>query len=132
MFDTNNPVIQLCIQGTQAEYAKNPEQAAVYYREAWKLAQTDYEFCIAAHYLARTMSDVHDALYWNQKALQHATKVEDSRLVESFLPSLYLSLGAALDALGEIDEALSYYQLASQAGLDHDPKPPFNTNHTAR
>ncbi len=119
MMDTNNPVIQLCIQGTQAEYARQPEQAAHFCLRAWQTAKTDYERCIAAHYLARSQPSAHEVLHWNRLALQHAQLVEDPEEVAAFLPSMYLALGAALEAMGEIDEAQAFYQLASQAGLNH-------------
>ena len=117
--DTSNPVIQFCIQGTQAEYAHQNEQAEHFYQQAWQAANTNYERCIAAHYLARCQPSAHETLHWNRLALQHAQLVSDPEEVIAFLPSMYLALGAALEAMGEIDEAQAYFQLASQAGLDH-------------
>lgn len=117
--DTNNPVIQLCIAGTQAEYAQLPQQACDIYQQAWNIASNDYERCIAAHYVARCQQDAHLSLQWNQKALQCATNLEDQRPIEPFLPSLYLNLGAAWEALGDIDEAQHFYQLAGDLGKHH-------------
>ena len=51
--DLSNPVIQLIILGTQAEYAKNPQEACNLYQQAWQICSDSYEFCMAAHYIAR-------------------------------------------------------------------------------
>ena len=53
MIDTNNPVIKLCIEGTQAEYRGQPDKAHDLYQQAWNAVRDDYEAAIAAHYLAR-------------------------------------------------------------------------------
>lgn len=56
--DLDNPVIQLCMKGTQAEFEGQPENAHAFYLEAWELARDDYEACIAAHYVARHQSEL--------------------------------------------------------------------------
>ena len=60
--DLDNPVIQLCTAGTQAEFKGQMEEARTYYQQAWQAAQDDYEACIAAHYLARFQDDPVDKL----------------------------------------------------------------------
>lgn len=117
--DTENPVIQLCIEGTQAEYARQPQKACEFYQQAWAIARDDYERCIAAHYVARCQQDAHLSLQWNQKALQCAMMLTDPGLIEPFLPSLYINLGAAWESLGDIDEAQHFYQLAGELGKHH-------------
>ena len=116
--DLNNPVIQLCLAGTQAEFENRPEAARSAYRQAWDLAQDDYEACVAAHYVARLQSDPEVTLHWNQVALARAEAVRDER-VRSFYPSLYLNLGKSFEVLGNHAEAEKYYALASDLGFAH-------------
>jgi hypothetical protein len=99
--DPNNAVVQLCIEGTRAEYAGKPEDAHVLYQRAWEIAADDYEACIAAHYVARFQDTVQESLHWNKVTLAHADAVSEHR-VHDFYPSLYLSLGKAYELLGEL------------------------------
>lgn len=114
----DNPVINLCIQGTQAEFAGRIDDARDLYEQAWKAAQNDFEACIAAHYVARHQPRPEESLHWNQMALNFANAVGDER-VESFYPSLYINLGRSYEILGEQTEARRYYKLAAELGLVH-------------
>ena len=114
----HNPVIKLCIAGTQAEFRGQIDLARRLYQQAWESAQDAYEACIAAHYVARHQSDPQESLHWNQVALQKAQAVGDQR-VEEFYPSLYLSMGQSLELLGKLDEAQRYYNLAAEMGFPH-------------
>src|SRR5574338_605520 len=100
--DPNNPIVQLCIEGTRAEYAGRKADACALYAQAWETAADDYEACIAAHYVARCQETPEAALRWNQTALRHADSafngVRDERVSE-FYPSLYLSLGGTYEQL---------------------------------
>ena len=116
--DVNNPVVKLCIEGTQAEFEGRREDASNLYAQAWKTAQDDFEACIAAHYVARFQEDPADQLRWNQEALSRAQAVQDGR-VDSFYPSLYLNLGQTCERLGRPDEAQAYYHLAADLGFPH-------------
>ncbi len=118
MIDLDNPVIQLCLSGTQAEFDGRPEAARSAYLQAWELAQDDYEACVAAHYVARLQSDPAVTLHWNQVALARAEAVNDER-VRSFFPSLYLNLGQSYEELGQQVEAERYYALAAALGVQH-------------
>jgi tetratricopeptide (TPR) repeat protein len=116
--DLENPVIQLCIQGTRAELEHRPEDAWALYQQAWDIHTNDYEACIAAHYLGRFQDTAENVLQWNLIALQHANAIHDES-VKDFLPSLYLSLGHSYEVLGNIVEAQKYYQLAAELGVIH-------------
>jgi tetratricopeptide (TPR) repeat protein len=116
--DTNNPVVKLCIEGTQAEFAGRLDEAEACYRRAWESAKDDYEACIAAHYMARGQKDAQEVFRWNQEALQRADKSSDER-VKEFYPSIYLNMGKAYDLLGKHAEALRYYTLAAELGYIH-------------
>lgn len=116
--DLENPVIQLCIQGTRAELERRLEDARTLYQQAWDVHTDDYEACIAAHYLARFQDTEESTLQWNLIALQHANNVQNES-IKDFLPSLYLSLGNSHEVLGNITEAQKYYQLSAELGFIH-------------
>jgi hypothetical protein len=116
--DTENPIIQLCILGTQAEFAGRMDDARELYLQAWQSASDDYEACIAAHYVARFGENPAEILHWNQVALNHADAVGDER-VKDFYPSLYLNLGHSYELLGDSLAAEKYYALAAALGAIH-------------
>jgi hypothetical protein len=116
-------VITLCIQGTQAEFAGRFEEACVLYWQAWLAAGSDYEACVAAHYVARCQSDPLEKLHWNQEALQRAEAARDER-VTAFYPSLFLNLGQSFEQTGDLAQAQHYYELARASGFPHDPNYP--------
>ncbi len=118
MIDLDNPVVQLCAEGTRAEFEGRPDDAEARYRHAWDAAQDNYEACIAAHYLARFQTTPADSFHWNQEALHRAQAVADDR-VQAFLPSLYLSMGYACEQVGDLQEAQRYYSLAAALGYPH-------------
>ena len=114
----DNPVVKLCIAGTQAEFNGRIDAARALYRQAWEAAQDDYEACIAAHYVARHQPDPHETLRWNREALARAEAVGDGR-VDSFYPSLYLNMGQSFERLGDEAEAQRYYEMAAALGVPH-------------
>ena len=118
--DLSNPVIQLCINGTRAEFEHRIDEARVLYQQAWEAHTDDYDACIAAHYVARFQDSAEEYLRWNQLALKHANAVNDGR-VKDFYPSLYLSLGRSYELVGDQSEAQRYYDLAVELGVVHQP-----------
>ena len=118
--DTNNPVIQLCMSGTRAEFEHRIDDARALYQQAWDAHTDDYDACIAAHYVARFQDSAEESLRWNQFALQHAEAVNDER-VKEFYPSLYLSLGRSYEVTGNQTQAQHYYDLAAELGVVHQP-----------
>lgn len=116
--DENNLVVKLCIEGTQAEFAGDPDKAHALYQAAWDAASNDFEACVAAHYVARFQDDPQEKLRWNQIALDKANSVADDS-VKSFYPSLYLNLGESYELLGNAAEAKHFYDLATSLGMPH-------------
>jgi hypothetical protein len=116
--DIENPVVSLCIAGTQAEFQNKIDEAKMFYEQAWQIHTNDYEACIAAHYMARFQQDPAIEFNWNLKALEHAQACKDDR-VTPFLPSLYLNMGKSHERLGDLALAQVYYNQASQLGLSH-------------
>jgi hypothetical protein len=118
--DLNNPVIQLCMEGTRAEFERRLDDARLLYLQAWDAHTDDYDACIAAHYVARFQETPEETLHWNQIALVHANAVDDER-VKDFYPSLYVNLGHSYEAIDDQVNAQKYYQLAAELGLTHKP-----------
>lgn len=116
--DPHNPVIKICIEGTQAEFKGQINRACRLYQQAWEAARDDFEACIAAHYVARHQDDPEKKLYWNQIGLERADAVGDGRAQE-FYPSLYLNMGHSYELLGNQAEAKRYYDLAAALGVTH-------------
>jgi tetratricopeptide (TPR) repeat protein len=114
----DNPIIKLCIAGTQAEFDGNMEAACQLYWQAWKAARDDYEACIAAHYVARCQESPTESLHWNQVALEKANVVNDDS-VRDFYPSLYLNIGRSYELLGDQNKAEKYYSQAADLGVAH-------------
>lgn len=110
--DPNNPVVALCAEGMQAEFAGRIDEARALFTRAWEAARDDYDACVAAHFLARHQPTPHETLRWNQEALTRADAVGDES-VQNFYPSLYLNMGYAHELLGNRNEARRYYALAA-------------------
>ena len=121
LLDPTNPVVQLCITGTQAEMHDQIGAAQAAYQQAWAAAQTPLDRCIAAHYCARHQP-LAIMLEWNQIALEQAQLVESSAISE-FLPSLYLNVAWSYEQTAQIDQALEHYQacLTSLVALAESP-----------
>jgi len=120
--DLDNPVINLCLAGTRAEFEGRRDDARALYEQAWDAATDDYEACIAAHYVARFQDSAQQTLRWNQGALDRAQGGEgqgDAR-IGPFFPSLYLSLGRAYETFGEPAKAQQYYGLAAELDVTHE------------
>ena len=118
--DLNNPVIQLCMEGTRAEFEHRLDDARRLYQQAWDARTDDYDACIAAHYVARFQDSAEESLRWNQLALKHANAVNDESITD-FHPSLYLNLGRSYELVGDPMEAQRYYDLAAELGVVHLP-----------
>jgi len=118
MSEHDSPAVQLCIDGTRAEFEGRLADAHTCYRQAWAMAQDDYEACIAAHYLARFQTTPAAIFHWNREALRYAEAVNDVR-VQAFLPSLYLSMGYACAQISDGAAAQHYYDLAAALGYAH-------------
>ena len=116
--DVSNPVINLCMKGSRAEFEGRIEDASSLYWQAWELAKDDYEACIAAHYVARFQQSPEDIFQWNQESLTRANRVMDDRVSE-FFPSLYLNMGKSYELLGKLLEAQQYYDHSARLGYPH-------------
>jgi len=118
LIDLDNPVVRLCLAGSQAEFEHRLDDAQRLYQRAWTIATDDYEACIAAHYMARHQASPEETLRWNQIALDRAEAAGADRVGE-FYPSLYLNLGHSYEILGHPIEAQHYYDRAAELGVVH-------------
>jgi hypothetical protein len=109
--DVTNPVVKLCAAAIQAEMSGDTAGAVRLSAQAWDSRKTDYDGCIAAHYLARYQESAVDWLLWNRRALDAATAV-DNGIADSFYASLHLNLGQSYEDLGNLPEAERQYLLA--------------------
>ena len=105
--DPNNPVVKLCAAGISEEMAGRRGEAAKLYLDTWSSRTSDYEACIAAHYVARLQSTPEDVLRWNSEALRFAESANDSEL-RGFFPSLYLNLGKSYEDLKNLADAKKF------------------------
>ena len=112
--DPDNHVVKLCAQGMQAKSESNPDLAGGCFRRAWDVARDEYEKCIAAHYVARHRPSEDERRLWNQRALDLAHAVADSRVTQLY-PSLLLNLGHSLEVTGDIAQARDLYVRAEES-----------------
>ncbi|WP_405668230.1 hypothetical protein OG379_39185 [Streptomyces sp. NBC_01166] len=113
MTGPENIVVQLCVQGMQAETEGRDDRARDLFLQAWEAAEDDYDACIAAHYLARHQPTPQETLRWNQECLTRADKVGDDR-VRGFYASLHGNMARAHRDLGQIDQAREHFEYAAK------------------
>ena len=116
--DLDNPVVQLCVAGTQAEFDGRINDAKALYLQAWGSARDDFEACVAAHYVARRQDNPEETLRWNELALARANAAADDR-IQPFYASLYVNLGHSHEIIGNLTEARRFYKMAAERGLHH-------------
>lgn len=113
MTDPENIVVQLCVQGMQAETEGRDDRARDLFLQAWEAAEDDYDACIAAHYLARHQPTPQETLRWNQECLTRAERVGDDR-VRGFYASLHGNMARAHRDLGQIEQAREHFEAAAK------------------
>lgn len=127
--DEDNPIVRLCVAGIEYEQRGEAEKAAASYRLAWDSSTDDLERCIAAHYVARCVTDAQQRLDWNTAALNAALSVGDER-VEAFYASLHLNVGKSHEDLEQWADAARAYADAEVA-LRFVPPGPYRDTLTA-
>lgn len=105
-------MIRLCAEGMALEQRGLRDEAAEVFQRAWEQSTSDFERCVAAHYVARHQKSPSDNLRWNQLSIDYADLILDGS-VDGFYPSLYLNIAWAYEDLGQPEEALKYYELAA-------------------
>jgi predicted negative regulator of RcsB-dependent stress response len=126
--DPSNPVIAAIGRGTAAETTGDIDAARQAYEQAWQAATDDFERCVAAHYVPRTIDDPEERLQWNEDALRFADAVDDER-VAGFYPSLHASVGMCRLTLGDVAGASRAFEAAMES-IDSVPQGDFRTGLT--
>lgn len=116
VFDTNNNIVKLCAEGMMLEGEGKPQEAHKLFQQAWQQSISNYEKCIAAHYVARHQHSVADKLKWDKTALDMALQVTEIDIKE-MLPSLYLNIGKCYEDLHDTVHALENYKTAKSFTL---------------
>lgn len=111
-FDPNNKIVQLCTEGMNAAATGQPDTAHHLFRQAWDLADNDFDALTAAHFLARHQTTQEDTLKWNLEALHRAFAIK-SEEIKGYYPSLYLNVAKAYEDLNNLPTAVQHYQLAA-------------------
>jgi tetratricopeptide (TPR) repeat protein len=109
--DPDNPVVKLCAEGMHAEMSGRNDEAKRLYEQAWAVRESEFDACIAAHYVARQQTSDEEAFRWNKEALARAS-VAAPDLVKAFYASLYLNMGHSHEKLGDLAEARRFFELA--------------------
>jgi tetratricopeptide (TPR) repeat protein len=112
MFDPENKINKLCVEGMSLEGEGKSEEALKVFMQAWEQAGNDKEKFAAAHYVARHQKSVADKLAWDETALNLALKITGDDSVKGAYPSLYLNIAKGYEDLGEFAQALANYELA--------------------
>ncbi|MFT3701530.1 MAG: rRNA adenine methyltransferase [Agriterribacter sp.] len=110
-FNQDNKIIQLCAKGMELEGQGQLEDAGNCFNDAWNKAVTDFEKCIAAHYVARHQKSIADKLSWDETALKHALSVQEENIKE-VLPSFYVNIAKCYEDLNDFDNAKINYETA--------------------
>jgi hypothetical protein len=113
MFDPNNKVVLLCVEGMNTEAHGKIEEAHALFMQAWDIAEDELEKFTAAHYVARNQANPEDNLHWNVEALHYALKL-DGEEMKAHYPSLYLNVAKAYETLHNHIEAARHYTLAAE------------------
>lgn len=118
--DSDNPVVRLCVAGSRAEFEQRPHDAAALYLQAWEARLDALDASVAAHYCARLQPNPEVELKWNEIALEQALASDDERM-QTFYPSLYLSLGQSYARLSQQARADDCFRQALQAADQLEP-----------
>lgn len=124
VFDPNNHVIKLCVQGMDMEGKGKPEEADRIFLQAWNEATNDFEKFTAAYYVARQQKNVRDKLKWLETSLQFALKINNITVNGAF-PSLYSDIAKCYENLADLDNAKKNHELANSFTYDPSDNGPF-------
>lgn len=114
LFDPENPVNKLCVNGMLLEGEGKPAEALALFIQAWNIASNNIEKFTAAHFVARHQNSVADKLKWDEIALSLALAIDDDSAKASY-PSLYLNIAKCHEDLKDFVKARETYLLALDA-----------------
>lgn len=121
-----DPVSSLCSIGMEYEFVGDFKNAMFLYKKAWEISETNYQKCVAAHYMARHQKNIKSKLQWNLLALKNARKIK-FEMVKSFYPSLYINIGQNYKDLNKTKIAERYYAFAKNS-IKYLPKNSYGSS----
>ena len=123
-FSPTNHVVKLCLQGMAMEDQGKPDEAAIFFKQAWDESTNDFEKFLAAYYVARHQETVEDKLKWLETTLKFALDINDESVKAAF-PSIYSKIAKCYEKLNDLDNAKKNYELADSFTDDPSDKGPF-------
>ena len=123
-FSPSNNVVKLCIQAMGLEEKDEPEEAKKLFLQAWNESTNDFEKFIAAYYVGRHQTELHDKLKWLETALQCALRMNDDAVKAAF-PSLYSNIAKCYEALNDPDNAKKNHELSISSNVQPSDNGPF-------
>jgi len=124
VFDPNNNIVKLCIQGMALEESGNAVEAANIFLRAWKEATNDFEKFTAAYYVARHQNTVVERLKWLEESLRRALTINDVTVKAAF-PALYTGIARCYEELGQPGKAKENHEKAASFGGNPTDGGPF-------
>ncbi|OON71921.1 hypothetical protein [Streptomyces tsukubensis] len=119
-----DPTIMRIGQAVQLGHQGERETARLQFEEIWEEIGGEQgdplQRCTLAHAMADVQDDVHQELFWDQRALVAADQITEARIGEAgvsvsaagLYPSLYLNLSECYRKLGDLDTAREHLERA--------------------
>jgi len=107
-FDPGNKIVKLCADGMAAEGLGQADEALNLFTRAWNESSSDFEKFTSAHFVARHQKNIAGKLLWDERSLDHASKINDGSL-NSSMPSLLLNIGKCHEDMNHFELAREYY-----------------------
>ncbi len=110
-------VAELCEQGLAAEGVGRLEHARDLYTRAWDTADDAFSRCLAANYRTRLVETPDERLTWARTSVEYGAlcaESDDARIYP-LLPTLHITVAAALYEVGQHDSARDQYLAAARA-----------------
>ena len=112
VFNPNNAVVRLCLQGMAAEESGTPDVASEIFLKAWNEANYDFEKFISAHYVAKSQTHASEKLQWLETTLKFALKINDDSVNSAFC-ALYANIAKCHEELGSPGKAKEFRDLST-------------------
>ena len=117
MLDTDNAIVQLCMEAESYRVEGDLDRARAILRQAWEDASTPWERAVAAHYVADVQPLPAGAHHWHRTAMDEGrlADAEDPDSMRELWPSLHLAFAGSLEGVGSPDRAAESYRDALEA-----------------
>jgi rifampin ADP-ribosylating transferase len=123
-FDPNNSVVRLCVQGMATTANGNTIQVSTCFASAWENSANDFERFLAAYFVAGSQNKLEDKLLWFERSLSFAESA-DSLSAQTAFPTLYGQIAGCYEALGNVQQANRFRELAEGCRTQPNDTGPF-------